>query len=88
MTREHIVFTGRVQGVGFRYKACYIARRYGMTGFACNEYDGSVTMEVQGTREQIDEMIRILNGDTYIQIDFISRETIELRDERGFQIRG
>ena len=49
-----MIFTGRVQGVGFRYKVCYIARHHGMTGFARNEYDGSVTVEVQGTKEQID----------------------------------
>ncbi|WP_242659847.1 acylphosphatase, partial [Enterocloster asparagiformis] len=24
--RKHIIFSGRVQGVGFRYTACYLAR--------------------------------------------------------------
>lgn len=88
MIREHMIFTGRVQGVGFRYKVCYIARHHGMTGFAQNEYDGSVTVELQGTKEQMDDLIQILQHDSYIQIDNVSREEIEIKKEKGFQIRG
>lgn len=83
-----MIFTGRVQGVGFRYKVCYVARHRGMTGFARNEYDGSVTVELQGTREQIDDLIEILQHDSYIRIDSILREQMELQEEKGFQIRG
>ena len=32
MIRRHYWFSGRVQGVGFRYKAYYIARSLGVTG--------------------------------------------------------
>lgn len=88
MIREHMIFTGRVQGVGFRYKVCYVARHHGITGFARNEYDGSVTVELQGTKEQIDDLIEILQRDSYIRIDSILREQMELREEKGFQIRG
>lgn len=83
-----MVFTGRVQGVGFRYKVSYLARGYGMTGFARNEYDGSVTVELQGTREQIDMVIQKLQQDTYIRIDWIVREQMEVKEERGFSVRG
>lgn len=83
-----MIFTGRVQGVGFRYKVCYAARHHGMTGFARNEYDGSVTVELQGTREQIDNVIRLLQLDSYIRIDNILREQMELQEENGFQIKG
>lgn len=88
MIREHLTFTGRVQGVGFRYKVCYVARHHGMTGFARNEYDGSVTVELQGNREQIDHLIEILQHDSYIRIDNVLREQMELQEENGFQIRG
>lgn len=83
-----MIFTGRVQGVGFRYKVYYVARHHGITGFAQNEYDGSVTVELQGTKEQIDDLIEILQRDSYIRIDSILREQMELREEKGFQIRG
>ena len=47
--RRHIVFRGWVQGVGFRWRACHAAGMVGATGWVKNEYDGSVTMEIQGT---------------------------------------
>jgi len=46
--REHIIFHGRVQGVGFRYQAMYAARSFDLTGWVENLPDGSVEMEVRG----------------------------------------
>ena len=46
--RRHYTFRGRVQGVGFRYRASYAASMYGVTGWVCNRYDDSVEMEAQG----------------------------------------
>ncbi|MCR5598489.1 MAG: acylphosphatase [Lachnospiraceae bacterium] len=47
MIRKHIIFYGRVQGVGFRYRAGMGAHEAGGTGWARNEYDGSVSMEMK-----------------------------------------
>ncbi len=49
IVRKHFRFTGRVQGVGFRYRAKYAANGMGITGWAKNEFDGSVEMEVHET---------------------------------------
>ena len=38
MIRKQIKFYGRVQGVGFRYKARYMADALGLTGVVHNEY--------------------------------------------------
>ena len=46
--RKHIYFSGRVQGVGFRYRSYYIAQSLGLTGWVTNLWDGRVEMEVQG----------------------------------------
>ena len=46
-------FSGRVQGVGFRFTAYRIARRYGLTGFVKNLSNGSVEMLAQGTAENV-----------------------------------
>ena len=43
--RKHMIFHGRVQGVGFRYTAKYLARSMNLTGWVKNEYDGTVVME-------------------------------------------
>lgn len=48
--RKHITFHGRVQGVGFRYTAKYLARSLNLSGWVKNEWDGTVTLEVQGRR--------------------------------------
>ena len=44
MIRKHILFYGRVQGVGFRYHATYKASLMGLTGWVRNLEDGSVEM--------------------------------------------
>ena len=85
--REAITFTGRVQGVGFRYKMYYVSRQYGVTGWVRNEYDGSVSAQAQGTEEQIDRVIQALSNDRYIEIDHAWRSRIPLdEEERGFRM--
>lgn len=86
--REYISFKGRVQGVGFRYKLSHLARYYGLTGWVRNEYDGTVSAEMQGTAEEIEQLLQEMNEDRYIRVDRTSRERIpELPDENGFHIK-
>ena len=86
--REAISVYGRVQGVGFRYKLGYLAQMYTVTGWARNEYDGSVSTELQGLEEDIDKIIQALYNDRYIEIDDIRRRRISLdENERRFGIR-
>ena len=59
--REYLTFTGRVQGVGFRYRAKHAADSVGVTGWVTNEWDGSVVMEAQGTAEQINRVLKMIN---------------------------
>ncbi|NLK41647.1 MAG: acylphosphatase [Planctomycetes bacterium] len=53
-TARHIIFHGRVQGVGFRYIACRVAAKYGVTGFVRNLPDGTVEALMQGSPNAID----------------------------------
>ena len=46
--RKHFYFSGRVQGVGFRFQACRIAQGLGLTGYVQNLWDGRVELEAQG----------------------------------------
>ncbi len=55
---KHIIFIGRVQGVGFRFTAFNIANRYELTGFVRNVHDGTVEMFVQGPADAVDDCIR------------------------------
>jgi len=86
--RKHFVFTGAVQGVGFRYRASYAANGLGVTGFVYNEWDGSVVMEAQGEEELINRLLTMINQGSYISIDNIDTTVIEsVDDERSFSIR-
>ncbi len=69
MLRRHIVFTGRVQGVGFRYRARHAAQMFGCTGWVRNEWDGSVTMEIQGAEADIDRVILAIERGAYVRIE-------------------
>ena len=55
--RKGIQFYGRVQGIGFCYRANHAASAVSATGWVRNEYDGSVTMEIQATEADIDRVI-------------------------------
>lgn len=87
--RRHILFYGRVQGVGFRYHAMNGARLFGLTGWVSNLSDGSVEMEVQGPSEAIDCMLRELGSGRWIRVESMDTRMIPVvRDERGFHVRG
>lgn len=82
--RKRFIFYGRVQGVGFRYKAYYAAGRYGITGFARNLDNGTVEMEAEGSEEAIDRLIRDLENDRYIVIDKIDARAVPEKGDRCF----
>ena len=58
MIAKHIIFTGRVQGIGFRFTALNVANRYQLTGLVRNLLDGTVEMVAQGNSDDIDDCIR------------------------------
>ena len=86
MIRKHIIFSGNVQGVGFRYRAYHKARSIGLTGWVKNKQDGTVEMEVQGSEAMIDELIIFLDHQRYIRSDSLSAKTIPVLQERDFYI--
>jgi acylphosphatase len=55
---KHIIFSGQVQGVGFRFTAFNIAHRHQLTGFVRNLPDGTVEMFAQGDVGAVDDCIR------------------------------
>jgi acylphosphatase len=53
-------FSGRVQGVGFRYTAHNIARRYPISGYVQNLPDGRVKLVLEGEKTDIDAVVRAI----------------------------
>ncbi len=57
MLAKRIIFTGTVQGVGFRFSANSVAQRYRLTGYVRNLSNGSVEMLIQGRPDDIDDCL-------------------------------
>ena len=87
MVRKHIFFSGDVQGVGFRYRAFYIAQSLGLAGWVENLWDGRVEMEVQGSEASIREMLDRIQQQRWINVADMEITEIPCEEERGFKIR-
>ncbi|MDG1510892.1 MAG: acylphosphatase [Mariniblastus sp.] len=57
---REILFSGRVQGVGFRYTAKQLSRRFSVAGTIENLSDGRVKLFIEGELSQIDGFIEAL----------------------------
>ena len=80
MVRKHFFFSGRVQGVDFRYQSAYYARRLGLTGWVRNLSDGRVEMEVQGKESVIAQLVLELKNTSYIRIERVVCENLPLKE--------
>ena len=57
---EAVYFTGRVQGVGFRYTALQVAKEFEVAGFVCNLPDGRVHLEAEGRAAEVAAFVTAL----------------------------
>ena len=88
LRRLRLSFEGEVQGVGFRWTARKVANEIGATGWVRNEWDGSVSMEIQGTEEQIDAVIMAIERGTFVHIENMDARTVPVEEsEYGFSVR-
>jgi len=89
MIRMRYNFSGMVQGVGFRYTACRAAERLGLTGWVRNEYNGSVTVEIQGKPDDIGRFLKYLENGRFISIENRTSQKLPVDpDERSFDVAG
>ena len=89
--RRRILYTGKVQAVGFRFTVDGCADQAGVTGWVRNMEDGSVLCEVQGTSEQVAEFKRLVQEEmdsprTWIKGRLANEEALEPKPESRFSI--
>lgn len=76
--RKEFHFEGNVQNIGFRFEVQSHAKPLGITGYAKNNEDGTVTAQLQGNLEDINRVISDLHNIDRIQIDFMTEKEIPL----------
>lgn len=87
IVRRTLLFSGRVQGVGFRFTTCEVARRFEVVGHVKNLPDGRVEMVAEGSRQQVgqfEEAVKIAL-DSYIS-DSTATESAPLGDFTSFSV--
>ena len=60
MANAHVVVSGYVQGVGYRWWVMRKAKEYGLKGYIRNLYNGEVEVEVEGGQPMIIDFIKEL----------------------------
>ena len=62
MTQRIVCFSGRVQGVGFRYTAYHVAVGFDVTGTVRNLPDGRVECVVEGKAAEVGAFLDAVAG--------------------------
>lgn len=84
--RRRVVFYGQVQGVGFRWQAANLARGLGLTGWVRNRDDGTVEMEAQGPKGDLDALLADLRHLRYARVDRMEVSDLATAPEREFRV--
>ena len=88
ITHETVYFSGRVQGVGFRFNVRQIAQEYDVTGFVRNCVDGRVELEVEGSPGTIREFVAMIEERMHGYVRQIERSATRRPPQfHGFEIR-
>jgi acylphosphatase len=86
--RAHVLISGRVQGVGYRYATVDTASQLGLTGWVRNLPDSRVEAVFEGAREVVEEMVRWChNGPPAAVVQNVVVEYEEPEGLRGFEVR-
>jgi acylphosphatase len=85
--RFDLVFTGRVQGVGFRATTRMLAEHFAIRGWVKNQPDGSVRAVAEGEEPELERFLRALQSE---MSGFIRETKIErgaaTNEHGGFEI--
>jgi acylphosphatase len=82
MVCKHAYYSGRVQGVGFRFTAQQVAQGFAVAGFVRNLPDGSVEVLAEGSAEQVNGFLSTL---AQRMAEYIEESRVEEESPQGVQ---
>ena len=86
MIARRVIFSGRVQGVGFRYKTQEIARNYAVSGYVKNLPDGSVEVTCEGDAATLTSFIEQIKNSMARYIKDVQVEESQVQGQSQFVI--
>jgi acylphosphatase len=81
---ETVHFSGRVQGVGFRYQSLQVSKEFDVTGYVKNLPDGRVQLEAEGEKAEVDAFIAAIEERMHGHV----RKTERVSARRPAQFQG
>ena len=89
LTTRRIYYSGRVQGVGFRYSVKRLAAGFEVTGRVRNLDDGRVEVEATGEPDEIRAFADAIGKQMATYIQQVEQVEVETAREgvKGFEIR-
>ena len=81
MIAKRVIFSGRVQGVGFRYTTKDLARGFDVCGWVKNLPEGTVELQVMGEEDEVKSFIKEIaeeSGITHSAVSQLRSEAVRL----------
>ena len=86
--QAHIFYSGKVQGVGFRYTVQSLANDLALVGWVRNLSDGRVEIYIEGTKEKIEQFCQQIEEHFEGYINGKEDKLIEVEEPfKDFRIR-
>jgi acylphosphatase len=87
-TAIHLIISGCVQGVGFRWWVRGQARRLGLSGWVRNRADGTVELTAAGPAEAVEQLAAACQGGpSAARVDSVERSVARDPGLGGFEAR-
>jgi len=84
---KHVRYTGKVQGVGFRYTAQRVAEEFPISGYVRNLREGAVEVVAEGLPEDVDSFLAALARQMAGYIEETTVQDQPCGGYRGFRVR-
>jgi len=87
VSAKRYFFTGRVQGVGFRYKTQDLAATFPVRGYVQNLPDGRVEMYAEGEDGVLSALLQVIQEKFAGNIQSVEVQDAAILQLKGFEIR-